>query len=1065
MGSSLIAIALWLAAQIATVAADGRGPTVLAESGFSGGLVVHAGCGDAGALLALAGASNVLAHALVPTPDRLEAVRREIRAAGASGRVSAMLWEETSLPYADGMVNLLLVEDGGAGPTAEEVDRALAPWGVAGTRRKDKWVWRRKPRPADIDEWTHSRYDATGNAVSSDRRAGPPRFLQWEALPRWNHSVKTSGLVSSRGRIFYILDDSHFASVERSWSLIARDAFNGILLWRHPLTSWGGSRGGKKVGPAQMHRRLVARGERVYATLEEYAPVSVLDAASGKILKTLESTGPAEEFVLSEGILVALATDGEPVDFWRPGGRRARIVAIDLESGKLLWAKDAGNVMPMTLAADGRQVVHHDGKAIVSLDLRTGAARWTSSPTGQKIAYRDSANSDSPGAEKSTIVLAPQFAPTLILYGDVVAFAGGRQLVTVSASGGEELWRSDYSPSNYSVPVDLFGFEGALWGPNPAMNLWRPLSDNLEMIAFDPKTGAVRKEVSGSYDFRFQHHRCHQMKVVNDSVISGRAGIEFLNTDTGDVTANHWTRGSCYFGVMPANGLLYVPPHDCACYVRAKLSGFLATRSVAPERPKPIAEDRRLQRGPAFGQEREAADRNGAEDWPTYRHDAGRSGRGATEVAPELRPAWQSRIGGKLTAPTVAGDRMYVASGIDHALYALDANSGATLWQYTTDAPVDSPPTIHEGLVLFGCRDGSVYALRASDGALVWRFRASPEERWIVSRGQLESAWPICGSVVVASNTVFFSAGRSSYLDGGLRVFGLDPRTGRKLVERPLVSRASGGSQELDEQGATGCLNDILSSDGRRLFLRHQVLDFAGNPRSDRVSHLHGSDGFLSWDTTSRLLWTYAPLYTSPHQGAFYDLRLSRTLFPSGRILVEGDDVVFGFGQNHYEQAKPEPGGQWALFAAEKASDLSLDLSAIEYRKLALGGKRPVRYRWWKRITIQVWAMVQTDGALFVAGPPDSGGAVSPGAIEGKGAAALLAISPDDGRVLTETPLPAPPVWDGMAAASGRLYVSLADGQAICLGPGRQWETMYMGFIEPDGTIRPGHEVYNEFCR
>ncbi len=30
--------------------------------------------------------------------------------------------------------------------------------------------------------------------------------------------------------------------------------------------------------------------------------------------------------------------------------------------------------------------------------------------------------------------------------------------------------------------------------------------------------------------------------------------------------------------------------------------------------------------------------------------------------------------------------------------------------------------------------------------------------------------------------------------------------------------------------------------------------------------------------------------------------------------------------------------------------------------------------------------------------------------------------------------------------------------------PGRRWETMYMGFIEPGGAIRPGHDVYNEFC-
>lgn len=29
--------------------------------------------------------------------------------------------------------------------------------------------------------------------------------------------------------------------------------------------------------------------------------------------------------------------------------------------------------------------------------------------------------------------------------------------------------------------------------------------------------------------------------------------------------------------------------------------------------------------------------------------------------------------------------------------------------------------------------------------------------------------------------------------------------------------------------------------------------------------------------------------------------------------------------------------------------------------------------------------------------------------------------------------------------------------------PGRKWTTMYMAFIEPDGTIRPGHEVFNDY--
>ena len=28
---------------------------------------------------------------------------------------------------------------------------------------------------------------------------------------------------------------------------------------------------------------------------------------------------------------------------------------------------------------------------------------------------------------------------------------------------------------------------------------------------------------------------------------------------------------------------------------------------------------------------------------------------------------------------------------------------------------------------------------------------------------------------------------------------------------------------------------------------------------------------------------------------------------------------------------------------------------------------------------------------------------------------------------------------------------------------GRNWDTMYMGFIDPNGLIRPGHEIYNEY--
>lgn len=915
---------------------------VVAEGGFQGGLIVLVGGHDVELAVSLGKAPNVLIHWLVRESAGLEDVRREIREAGVYGRVSAMAWEGSALPYADGMVNLLLLEEDGRLEVGQpEAARVVAPMGATMQLRNGARIGScdRKPWPQDVDEWTHSRRDATGNAVSRDGRAGPPQSVQWEAIPRWNRGTKTSALVS-------------------------------------------------------------------------------------------------------ESILVALVNASDTADFWRNLNRDMRIVAVRPATGELLWDHAANPVLPMTLTADGRQVIYHDGRSIRSLDLRTGSPRWTSPPTGQAIVLRDSSNPDSPGAEKLKIILAPQFAPTMVIYGDVVAFAGGRQLNVVSADDGRELWRSAYTAGNYSVPADLFGFDGAFWGPDTEMNFWRPASDDIAFKAYEPLTGTVSKSVSGSYNFRFQHHRCHQMKVIGSTIVAARAGIEFMDTVTGSVKAHHWVRGSCYFGVLPANGLLYIPPHDCACYIRAKLSGFMALNArPSSATPLPIPEDRRLQRGPAYNtlktqnpvlSEAEGSELETDDDWPTYRRDAARSGKATTEVASELVLGWHTELGGNLTSPVVANGRLFLGSTDEHVLYALRADTGELLWQYSFDARIDSPPTVHDGLVLTGCRDGSVVALRATDGTLVWRFLAAPEQRMIVSRGQLESVWPVHGSVLVVDNTVYFAAGRSSYLDGGLRLYGLEPHSGRKVAETVLNSRQDDGSETLDEEAVDGFLNDVLSSDGEHLFMRHQVLDKAGKPQTGRITHLHGPDGYLSSDTTSRLIWTYAPLYTSPHQGAFYDVRLSRTLFPSGRILVEGDNTIYGFGQNHYAKMRTDPGGTFALFACPKQSDVPLDRTAKEYRSLALAGKHQVRFNWWKTIPIHAWAMVKTEDILFVAGARGSE-SVSQDALEGKEPGVLLAVSPADGTVLAETPLPSMPVWDGMAAARGDLYITLADGGAAYL--------------------------------
>jgi len=54
-------------------------------------------------------------------------------------------------------------------------------------------------------------------------------------------------------------------------------------------------------------------------------------------------------------------------------------------------------------------------------------------------------------------------------------------------------------------------------------------------------------------------------------------------------------------------------------------------------------------------------------------------------------------------------------------------------------------------------------------------------------------------------------------------------------------------------------------------------------------------------------------------------------------------------------------------------------------------------------------------------------------AMDGKKGGILWAVSAADGEKLAEYPLDAPPIFDGMAAANGRLYISTTDGNVVCL--------------------------------
>ena len=376
------------AAPVAT--ADSTAKQILDSAGVQGGLIVHLGCGDGRLTAALRVDDRYLVHGLEADATLLAAARKHIQSLGLYGKVSVAECNGQHLPYADNLVNLLVAEQLG-GVTLDEVQRVLAPLGVALIREGGRWKKIVKPQAADTDEWTHFLHDASGNAVAKDRVVGPPKRLQWEAEPRWcrSHEFPSSvnAVVTAKGRLFAILDEGPIGVYEKlpqRCSLVARDAANGLLLWKQPMRQWSYEYGTGLGDRWHIHhtlpRRLVADGDRVYVTLSfQDSPVSVLDAATGAMLtEALEGTKGTDEMLCNGGVLVVKIADESPgaTQLIARKDLHGALAAVDIRHGKLLWRKENTPVAPYAMALQDNRLVYHNLAEIVCLDAKTGQPLW-----------------------------------------------------------------------------------------------------------------------------------------------------------------------------------------------------------------------------------------------------------------------------------------------------------------------------------------------------------------------------------------------------------------------------------------------------------------------------------------------------------------------------------------------------------------------------------------------------------------------------------------------------------------------------------------------------------------
>ena len=1062
------------------------------SDGCPGGLQVVLGSAQADLAIALAETGVFDTQLLVSKPDDLQRERAILIGQQASGQVSA-LCDRTgyrALPYADNLLNRIVFPDwtDAVNPavTANEIARVVAPGGMifvdAGATEHLNKVGLQpkgevaalasftKPWPRDIDEWTHHAHGADGNAVARDRRVGPPRRYQWFAEPRWMRTHESessiSAIVTAAGRIYSIIDVAPpglFGPKGGSgdWYLAAQDAFNGQYLWKVPIAQWGWEywqtnwfMGRPGDLPLNLQKRLVAQGNRVYATLGYRAPVTELDGRTGAVLKTFAGTAGTNEIIVHDDLLIAAVLNVSQGGKYaqrrgeQKAGTGAKVKAFDRNTGSLLWETDKfyrgakwnyiikkdktpeHNTFELdpalSIATDGHIVALSDDTNIVALDAKTGTQKWSrqrldsftdgtirdraigTKEDQQKHAAEQAARREA--AKKGPI--AEMWVGSIVVSDGVVLQGNASSLIAFDADTGKQLWEvpKGWIHHLWYTWQENYVIDGIVWTWGKTVSRELPQARGRQkrvtlpeaLNGYDIKTGELKKSIDTKSVFLVgHHHRCYRGKATERFVIASHRGVEMIDVDNGSLHVDRWLRATCHIGFIPANGLLYSPPHPCRCFLEEKLSymNALAADSAAPASVLEPDAPERLTRGKAYGYQGAPAR---STDWPAFRHDSQRSGSTSVTVDGVVEIAWQKQIGRLPTAPTAAEGLLFIGDRKGSAVTALRQDTGAVAWQFLTGGPVDSPPTYHKGTVIFGASDGCVYCLRAATGELVWQFLAARTTRQMCSLGKFEAANPVHGSVTIKDGIVYCTAGRSSFMDGGIQLYALDAATGKVKKHNTLTgphtdfNTYTGGREGLPQGAKTDVM--LAADDGFYMLGSGYNWDLQPTKEITRPPFITQS-GLLDGNYFKRTHWNFPGGFASVltyDDTSTYSFRM----FDSNKALTS--EVYFTPGTKGY-----------AL--------LKYDRRKFRNNKV-----------WEMRVPLRAPATLSTPNRIFLGGIPDAVPEHDPyAAFKGKLGGDLYVVNAADGTIEQKLKIPGEPVFNGMAATPGRLFLSLRTGTVI----------------------------------
>lgn len=548
-------------------------------------------------------------------------------------------------------------------------------------------------------------------------------------------------------------------------------------------------------------------------------------------------------------------------------------------------------------------------------------------------------------------------------------------IVAYDARNGDLLWKRENPECNYGA----MPYADGLW----MLQRTEQRGSNVYVRVLDPRTGAVKREFPAK---GIVNNKCYPTKGAADYLLYSNSWT--LERKSGQPLSQDTVRSPCRLGQMPANGMTYYLPHHCDCQVT--LRGMLAMSRAGTRKWLSAATTNEMPGFVASGAAPAPPPEERPDDWPMYRRDTRRSNCTPATLPRQIGQLWSQQLGrSRLTQAVAAYGLVLTTEPATHRVLARDAATGRERWSYIADGRVDYPPALHKGLCLFGTTAGTVCALDAATGKEVWRMRAAPAEKYIADTARFASAWPVIGGVMPMNGEIFFTCGRSATVEGGIWLFAADAQTGK------IRWRTRGGSS-----------GDMFLSDGQELMLTKNSYQIANGSRiggAKKNAGLLHTTAYLTYVSVIDYMACVEPSLSSQKHIELTDGRITgENLAFSDKLGVAAWRYRFGVPGT---MMKKDKNGQRFLYAvADGKNAWLLD----------------------DNIRQQMMGVVLAGETAFMAGVPTVENADQ--------RPELWVLAGADGRQLQVLPLDASPVYDGLSAAGGRLYLATEEGRLLCYG-------------------------------